>query len=71
MIDATHKQKALTVFQSFETLMQPFTKAFPSGSISWNTDGLLSEVSFEGEFQNRSEDYIRFTEEIKRREEAE
>lgn len=71
MIDATHKQKALTVFQSFETLMHPFVKLFPSGSISWNTDGLLSEISFEGEFREKNEDYIRFTEEIKRREEAE
>ena len=63
------KQKALMLFNSFITLMRPFMKQFPSGQINWDCYGLVSETSFEGEFDTPEKSYIRFTEEIKRKEE--
>ena len=63
----TEKDRALLVFHSFESMMKPFMNMFPEGRIEWNK-GLLSAFNFEGEFYRADGSYIRFTEEIKRKE---
>lgn len=68
MIEEASKQKALAVFNSFESLMKPFLDLFPEGQITWSK-GLISEYDFEGEFYVDEGSYIRFTEEIKKKEE--
>ena len=65
MIEEASKQKALAVFNSFETLMRPLLALFPEGRIEWSK-GLVSDHCFEGEFADESGDYIRFTEEVSR-----
>ena len=60
------KQKVLTVFNSFISLMKPFLAIFPNGSITWDAEGLASDSSFEGEFGKPGGGYIRFTEEFRK-----
>ena len=65
MIEEVSKQKALAVFNSFETLMRPFLALFPDGQIEWSS-GLVNDQCFEGEFRTEDGSYIRFTEEVSR-----
>ena len=65
MIEEVSKQKALAVFNSFETLMRPLLALFPDGRIEWSK-GLVSDHCFEGEFGTEDGSYIRFTEEVSR-----
>lgn len=65
MIKEASKQKALAVFNSFDTLMRPLLALFPDGRIEWSK-GLASDYVIEGEFADENGDYIRFTEEVSR-----
>lgn len=65
MIEEVSKQKALAIFNSFETLMRPLLALFPEGRIEWSK-GLVSDHCFEGEFVDEYGWYIRFTEEASR-----
>lgn len=67
MIEEVSKQKALAIFNSFETLMRPLLALFPDGQIEWR-GGLVNDhcFDFEGEFRTEDGSYIRFTEEVSR-----
>ena len=65
MIEEASKQKALAVFNSFETLMRPFLALFPDGRIEWSKGSVIDHC-FWGEFRTEDGSCIRFTEEVSR-----
>ena len=65
MIEEVSKQKALAVFNSFETLMRPLLALFPDGRIEWSKGSVIDHC-FWGEFRTEDGSCIRFTEEVSR-----
>ena len=68
MARITNYDKAMVVFESFQSLMKPFMRLFPNGSITWDTYETSNRIGFEGEFNQNDEEFIRFTSEIKKEE---
>ena len=66
MESATSNNKAMTVFETFQSLVKPFMDCFPRGNIIWDTYETSNRIGFEGKFEREDGSYIRFTEEVSR-----